>query len=197
MNGAFPMAINRSKIRTSLIGSVVALGVDIAISVLENLIFSRWVIAPADYNAILIGVIIAIIMGIAIYLLLVKNVIPEKYHVKSAIVSGILLGIVIGSVISPFPVFQITLPKDNSAVDHVISVRGLGGIPNSEIQIFVITDYLYPQTKTYPDATGKWTAFSVFIGEGHNHGLEAEIYAEMTTPDGKVYISNFVKVKRK
>jgi len=197
------MAIDRSKFRTSLICSVTILGGNIVSGVLANLIVYGLMLgvpkifAP-DYKAILIGVIIAVIMGMAIYLLPVKKVIPEKYHVKSAIVSGILLGIVIGQVISAFPIFQITSPKDNSAVDHVISVRGCGGIPNSEIQVFVITDDIYPQDKkSHPDATGKWSVFPVFIGGAYHDWIEAEIYAEMTTPDGNVYKSNFVRVKRK
>ena len=194
MNGVFPMAIDRSKIGISLIGSVTQLGGNIVTGVMGNLIAYGLVLAP-DYKAISVGVIIAIVMGMVIYVVIGR--IPEKYRVKSAIVLGVLLGTVIGMVIPPFPLFEITSPTDNSAVDYVISVRGHGGIPDSEIQVFVITDYLYPQAKAYPDAAGEWTVFPVFIGKEHQLGLEAEIYAEMTTPDGKVYRSNFIKVKRK
>lgn len=195
MNGVFPMAIDRSKVISSM-GSVIAFGGNIVTGILTNFFLYRMVLAP-DYKAILIGAIIAIVIGVGIYLVIAKEIIPERYHVKSAIVLGVLLGIVIGMVIPPFPLFEITSPTDNSAVGYVISVRGHGGIPDSKIQVFVITDYLYPQAKAYPDAAGEWTVFPVFIGEERHFGLEAEIYAEMTTPDGKVYRSNFIKVKRK
>ena len=188
------MPIDRGKIRISLIGSVTQLGGNIVTGVMANLILYKYVLAP-DYKAILIGVIIAIVMGMAIYIVIGR--VPEKYHVKSAIISGILFGIVIGMIISPFPLFGITSPKDNSAVDHIITVRGCGGIPNSEIQVFVITNRKHPQPTTVPDATGKWTVYPVYIGEPHHSGLEAEIYALMTTPEGNVYESNCIKVKRK
>lgn len=196
------MVIDKNTFGIALIGAIMAFVVDIVSGVLGNLaayglnLGVPKIFAP-DYKAILIGVIIIIIMGIATYLAIKK--IPEKHQVKSVLALGILAGIVIGMIISPpFPLFEITSPQDNSAVPHIISVRGCGGIPNSEIQVFVITDDIYPQDKkSHPDATGKWSVFPVFVGEKHQHGIEAEIYAEMTTPDGKVYRSNFIKVKRK
>lgn len=202
MNGEFPMAIKRSTIIISLVGFITTLGGSIVSGVLANLITYGFMLgipkifAP-DYKAILIGVIIAITIGIAIYLAIAIKFIPEKYHVTSAITSGILIGIIIGILVfPPFPLFEITSPQDNSAVDHVISVRGHGGIPNSEIRVFVVTDSIYPQSTTKPDLTGKWSVYPVYIGNPDQHDLEAEIYAVMTTSEGD-YISKYIKVKRK
>lgn len=188
------MAVDKTTL--GIVMAVVAFVVNIVSSVLRYIDTHGFVLRVPDYNAILIGVIIVIIMGVVTYFA-IKSI-PKKYRVPSVLILGISIGILIGLVISPpFPLFEITSPTDNSAVDHVIMVRGHGGIPNSTIQVFVFTDYLHPQEKAHPYATGKWTVYPVFIGEKDHHGLEAEIYAEMTTPDGKVYRSNFIKVKRK
>lgn len=195
------MAVEKNTFGIALSVAILAFVVNIMSSILVNfaaygLVLGVPKIFAPDYNAVLIGVIIVIIMGVVTYLAI--KTIPENYQLKSVLILGISIGILIGLVISPpFPLFEITSPTDNSAVDRVIMVRGHGGIPKSEIRVFVITDYLYPQDKAHPYATGKWSVHPVFIGEDDQHGLEAEIYAEMTTPDGNVYRSNFIKVNRK
>lgn len=152
------------------------------------------IFAP-DYKAILMGAMVAIIIGIA--LAIVIKYIPERYHNIVALTLGIIIGVALAEVASPFPLFEITSPGDNSDVENIITVIGHGGIPNSEIQVFVITNDKYPvPTIKKPDRMGKWSIYPVHIGEPRQIVLEAEIYAVMTTPDGATYESNRVKVKR-
>lgn len=186
------MSIDKNTLRVLII-FVETLGINLIAGILANLIFYRGLVwlklfAP-DYNALFVGIIIGLIVTIVFHLC--------KIDLKKALALGALIGLLLFIIIPIYPLFEIINPRNGDVVSHIISVRGHGGIPNSEIQVFVITDQLYPQGTTKVDANGKLFVYPVYIGEPHHRGLEAVIYANMTTPNGDVFISDYVKVKRK
>ena len=188
------MFTNKNTFISPLMVFFTTFGMNIIGGIIANLILYGFVLgipkifAP-DYKAILIGIIIAFIITTIIYL--------AQINLKRALIVGIMVGLVITIVIPPFPLFEITHPKNGDIIPHKITVRGCGGIPDSQIQVFVITPIdQFPQDITKVDTNGKWTIFPVYIGEPHQSGLEAEIYAVMVSPEGNVYESNHIGVKR-
>jgi hypothetical protein len=185
------MSIDKNILKI-LINFFEILGVNLIASILANLIAYKGLVwlklfAP-EYNALIIGVTIGIIAAIVFHLIKIPS--------KKALALGVLVGLLLFIIIPIYPLFEITDPRNGDAVPHIILVKGHGGIPDSEVKVFVITDQLYPQGNAKVDANGKWSVYPVYIGEQHSRKLEAMIYANMTTPRGNTFTSNYIKVKR-
>ncbi len=168
--------------------------------------------AVTYYQPAIIAGVIANVISDTVFYLIIKIIskkpkiankrifkVIEKHKIAAILIVGIIIGLIVGLTTSEAikSDFKIINPKNGNAVPHKIKVLGGGGIPGSEIQVFVITSIdRFPQGVTKAGTNGRWTVFPVYIGESHQRGLEVEIYAVMTTSEGNVYESNYIKVKR-